>query len=224
MGKNMFDYQHPSRNGLKHKDYLIKVTGEGIIAVQPDTATINLGVVTEGKELIETQQQNSLISTKVINSLSHLGIPKKDLQTSDYRIESDYDYEQGKQIFRGYKITHILQVKMEDLSLIGKVVDTAVQNGVNYVANVQFTIKNREDVYQKALSTALINAIEKAKAIATTLGVTLVPTPLQVVESGRDVHPLYNQPAAFVKGIPSTSLEPGQLLIKAYIAAEFKYY
>lgn len=220
----MYEFQHPNRNGLHHKGHLIKVTGEGEIAVQPDMATINLGVVTEGKELLTAQQQNSLNFTKIINSLLNLGIPKKDLQTFDYRIESDYDYDQGKQIFRGYKITHLLQIKIEDLSMIGKVVDTAVQNGANYVANVQFTVKNSEAVYQQALSSALINAIEKAKAIAATLSVTLVSTPILVVESGKDVHPLYNQPAAFVKGMASTQFEPGQLLIKANISADFRYY
>jgi len=219
----MYEYQQPNRNGLPRKGHLIKVTGEGELSVQPDSASINLGVLTENKVLIPAQQQNSLEVSKVINSLLSLGIAKNLLQTFDYRIDSDYDFDQGKQIFRGYKITHILQVKIEDLSLIGKVVDTAVQNGVNYVSNVQFTAKNKESFYQQALSIALINAIEKAKAIANTLKVTLIPTPILVIEGGNVVQPLFNQPGTFVKGISSTQFEPGQLLVKASISAEFHY-
>ena len=129
------------RNNLTMRNNIIKVNGEGEIAVQPDTATVNLGVVTESKELMEAQQQNSIIANKVINALIALGIDKNQIQTVDYRIEPEYDYSSGQQIFRGYKITHILQVKIDDLSIIGKVVDTAVENGANYVANVQFHIK-----------------------------------------------------------------------------------
>lgn len=220
----MYEYQLPNRNGHPRKGHLIKVTGEGELAVQPDTAQVNLGVITESKELIAAQQQNSLEGSKVINSLLSLGIPENQIQSFDYRIESDYDFEQGKQIFRGYKITHILQVKVEDLALIGTVVDTAVKNGVNYVSNVQFTVKNKDSFYQQALSFALNNAIGKAKAIANTLKVTLIPTPVLVIEGGNVVQPLYNQPGTFVKGISSTQFEPGQLQVKASLTAEFNYY
>jgi uncharacterized protein YggE len=113
-------------------------------------------------------------------------------------------------------------VTIEDLSMIGNVVDLAVQNGVNYVSNVQFTSKNKEAIYQQSLSKALINAIEKAKTIATTLKVTLIPIPTLIVEGGNIVQPLH-QPGTFVLGVSSTQFEPGQLLIKATVSAEFRY-
>lgn len=220
---SLYQYLPPNRNGLHHKGHLIKVTGEGELLVQPDSASVNVGVITENKELITAQQQNSVEVTKVINSLHGLGIPQNQLQTFDYRIESDYDYDQGKQIFRGYKITHLLQVKIEDLSMIGKVVDTAVKNGVNYVSNVQFKVKNKDSLYQQALALALNNAIEKAKTIAGTLNVTLIPTPTLVMEGGDTNQPFHHHAETFVKGVNSTQFEPGQIVVKASISAEFHY-
>lgn len=219
----MYNYHPLIRNGLPPRDHLIKVSGEGEMAIQPDSASVNLGIITESKQLITAQQQNSLEVTKVINSLISLGISKNNLQTFDYRIESDYDYDQGKQIFRGYKISHILQVKIEDLSLVGKIVDTAVQNGVNYVSNVQFTVKNKASFYQQALVLAVNNATEKAKTIADTLNVTLIPTPRLIVEGESNVQPVYNQPGAFMKGAASAQIEPGQIIIKAEVIAEFHF-
>jgi uncharacterized protein len=203
---------------------LIKVRGEGEITVQPDTASVNIGVVTEGKELIGAQQQNSMAANKVIDSITKLGIDRNQIQTLDYRIESDYDYDQGKQIFRGYKITHNLQVRIEDLSIIGKVVDTAVQNGANYVANVQFTTRYKESYYQQALTVALNNASNKAKTIANTIRVTLNPTPILVTEGGEMIQPIEIQQAAFTKAASSTQIQPGQLIIKASIAADYRYH
>ena len=219
----MYIQNHGQSNILNQRDYLIKVRGEGEIAVQPDTASVNLGVVTESKELIEGQKQNSIAANKVIDSLIRLGIDRNQIQTFDYRIESDYDYDQGKQIFRGYKITHILQVKIEDLSIVGKVVDTAVENGVNYVSNVQFTAKNKDSFYKQALILAVNNATEKAKTIASTLNVTLLPIPILIVEGGSTVQPLFNQPGTFVKAMASTQLEPGQIIVKADVIAEFQF-
>jgi uncharacterized protein len=219
----VYDYQLPFQYRKPPKGHLIKVTGEGEVAVQPDLASVNVGVITEGKELIGAQQQNSISVTKVINSLLSLGIDNKLIKTFDYRIESVYDFDQGKQIFRGYKITHILQVQIEDLSLIGKVVDTAVQNGANYVANVEFTSRNKESYYHQALTLAVNNAIAKAKTIASTLSVTLNSTPVLVVEGGSPVQPYESMQVTYLKGVNTTQLEPGQLLIKANISAEFQY-
>jgi uncharacterized protein len=220
----MYIQSHGQSNILKQRSYLIKVRGEGEIAVQPDTATVNLGVVTESKELIEGQKQNSMDANKVIDSLIRLGIDRNQIQTFDYRIESDYDYDQGKQIFRGYKITHILQVKIEDLNIIGKVVDTAVENGANYVANVQFTTRYKESYYQQALTMALNNASNKAKTIANTLRVTLNPTPILVIEGSNTIQPYESQQFALAKVSSTTQIQPGQLIIKASVAAEYKYH
>jgi len=211
------------RNGRSHKGHLIKVSGEGELAVQPDSASVNLGIISEDKQLITAQQQNSAEATKVIDSLITLGIPKNHIQTFDYRIESEYDFDQGKQIFRGYKITHILKVIIDDLSIIGNVVDTSVQNGVNYVSNVQFTAKNKDLFYQQALVLAVNNATEKAKTIASTINVSLIPTPILIVEGGSTVQPVFNQSATFVKGMASTPLEPGQIKVRADVIADFKF-
>lgn len=202
---------------------IIKVRGEGEIAVQPDTVSVNLGIVTDSKELIDAQQQNSMAANKIIDNLIRSGIVKNHIQTFDYRIEPEYDYNQGTQIFRGYKITHILQVKIEDLTNIGKVVDTAVQNGANYVANVQFTTSHKEYYYQHALTIALNNANNKARTIANTLRVTLNPTPILVIENGDIIQPYESQQLTFAKITSNTQIQPGQLIVKASVSAEFKY-
>ncbi|MED1468192.1 SIMPL domain-containing protein [Bacillus salipaludis] len=216
----MYRYQQPERIG---KNHVIKVTGEGELAVQPDIANVNLGVMTENRVLMEAQQQNSEAVNKLIQSLLSLGVPQKNLQTFDYRIDSEYDFDQGKQTFRAYKVTYILKVKLEDLTSIGRVIDTAVQNGANYVANVQFSLKNQDGIYQKALSLALTKAIEKAKTIANTLRVTLNPTPNLVIEGGTLPPSILNPQMTYVKGISSTQFEPGELIVKATISAEFEY-
>jgi len=218
----MYPYLPPHRSGLLHKGHIIKVTGEGELEIPPDLASVKLGVIMEGKELIAAQQQNTVEMTKVINELRALGIPQDHLQTFDYRIESEYDYDQGKQLFRGYKITHLLEVKIEELSLIGKVVDTAVQNGANYVSNIQFTVKNKESYYLKSMVLALNQAIEKARTIAATINATLIPTPSLVMENESTVQPFYHPTESFAK-ISSTQFEPGQIKVKASISAEYHY-
>lgn len=80
-------------------------------------------------------------------------------------------------------------MNIDDLSTVGNVVDTAVQNGANYIANVQFTAKSKESYYNQALSMALKNAGEKAKTIANTINVSLFVTPVLVTEGGGQFSP-----------------------------------
>lgn len=202
---------------------LLEVTGEAEMAVTPDLASIHLGVVTENKDLLPAQRQNAAEMAKVIQSLTQLNIPKNNIQTFDYRMDSEYDFEQGKQHFRGYKVTHLLQVKIEDLANIGKVIDTAVQNGANYVANVQFMSKKTTDIYEQVLANAVLNAIKKAAAISAVLRVQLNPRPLSVIEGSGISTPSFTQPGSYVKGISTTQIEPGQLTLKATITAKFQY-
>ncbi|AZU63281.1 SIMPL domain-containing protein [Neobacillus mesonae] len=220
----MYNYRPQNQFGPpRQKWFVMKVNGEGTVEVRPDSASVNLGVITENKELIAAQKENTKKSTSVINSLVSQGISHERIKTFDYRIDSDYDYIEGKQIFRGYKVTNILQVKIEDLSIVGKVVDEAVQSGVNYVSNVHFTVKNKDLYYKQALQLAINDCIEKAKTIGSTLNVHLIPTPSLIVESGTTVQPLTHQPETLVKGISSTQFEPGQIEVKANIMAEFQY-
>jgi uncharacterized protein YggE len=218
-------HRQPTVPANTHHQPFLEVSGEGEMILPPNLAKVNLGVMTEGKDVIRTQQQNANEINKVIGSLLSMGISKNQLQTFDYRIDSEYDFDQGKQIFRGYKVTHLLQVKIEELAMVGKIIDTAVKNGANYVANVQYTVKNRESVYLQALSAAIINASQKAQTIAGTLEVHLNPMPISVKEvSGEGPRPLVNQ-VSYVKGFSSTStqFEPGEITIKATITAKFLY-
>lgn len=64
----------------------------------------------------------------------------------------------GKQIFRGYKITHLLQITTDHVAQTGNLVDTAVSNGANNVTSIQFTIAHPEFYENQALSLAIQNA------------------------------------------------------------------
>lgn len=201
----------------------IRVKGEGTVTTRPDMATAIVGVSTEQKDVAAGQQQNARESSRVVNALLGLGIPAGNIRTSDYRIESLYDYKEGMQIFRGYKITHLLQVKMDDLEKAGAVVDTAVRNGANYVSDIQFTTSKQDAYYKEALGLAVQNAYEKAQTIGTSLGVKLNPVPISVIEGHDYPRPVPEYHTPMVKGISTTQLQPGKLTIEAMVTSEYTF-
>jgi uncharacterized protein YggE len=194
----------------------IEVLGEGTVAAAPDRALIILGAVTEGMDLQKVQSENAQIVTNIIQSLQELNMPRENIQTNDYRIEIQYDYPDGQQIFKGYKVTHLLQITLDEVDQTGNVVDTAVSHGANTVSSIQFSIVQKERFETQALSLAIQNARHKAVAISHTLGASISPLPSKVQELSSGTEPIPFRRALQADSMV-TPIEPGQLTIHAAV-------
>ncbi|SHJ72340.1 hypothetical protein SAMN05444401_3705 [Clostridium amylolyticum] len=205
---------------VKEEEGKITVVGSGTVPVIPDTAIINIGVVTEGSNLQEVQQENAATTTKVVNSLLSFNIPRENIQTSFYNIEPRYDYKDGTQIFRGYRVTNMLTVKVKSLNDIGAIIDSTVKSGANRIDNITFTVENPSAFYNEALRLAVKNAENKALTIANTLMVQLIKTPIKVTEES-PVVPINEY--SMIKASAETPVLPGQITITAKITAIYEY-
>lgn len=213
-------YVYPTYHAVSPFSYkclpTIEVLGEGTVAVTPDRALVILGAVTEGTVLQMVQSENAEIVTSIINSLLNLNIPRENIQTNDYRIEILYDYQDGNQIFRGYKVTHLLQITIDRVDQTGIVLDTAVSHGANTVTSIRFSILQREKYENQALSLAIQNARQKAETIANTVGASIAQLPSKVQELPRSTGPIPFQ-ASFPSDSIATPIEPGELTVYAAV-------
>jgi uncharacterized protein len=203
----------------------MKVFGNSKQSIQPNVAEIRLGVEVRDQELSTAQQENARKIQQIIASLVKLGISQANIQTIDYHIYPQYDYVDGSQQFKGYQVTHLLSISIENLPQIGKVIDTAVQNGANRVSNIEFTVIDMETHYQHALKAALQNALIKAQTIANAMGLTLDSVPIKILEQITSLPPTQQHvftDTGVVAGV-STSIEPGRLEIKAKVEVTFQY-
>ncbi len=201
----------------------LKVSGQGTISVTPDQALITLGVITESMKLKDAQEENATTMTRVIAGLEQMGILKENIQTVIYRIDTLYDYQDGTQIFRGYRVNHQLQVKINQVESTGQVVDLAVSLGANTVSTIEFTVAQPEIYYHHALQKALHSATQKALTLTAQLPVILQPIPYKVEE----VSDLPSPPVPFVTPMlakaEATPIQPGEITITSNITAYFYY-
>jgi uncharacterized protein len=202
----------------------LTVTGEGTVSVAPDQAVITIGVINESQNLSAAQKENADKTAAVIQALMSLGIPQTDIQTSVYRIDPQYNYENGQQIFRGYRVENQLQVTVKDISRTGQVIDQAVANGANFVSSIQFTVSDTNEPYNRALTIAIQNAHQKAMTIARTMGVSLQPVPIVVQELSQAAppRPIPFQ-AAMLAQTAETPIQPGENKITATVKVEYTY-
>ncbi|WP_179298707.1 SIMPL domain-containing protein [Evansella halocellulosilytica] len=200
----------------------IVVYGEGVVSAQPDEANITVGIISDGETLQETQEENSTTSANVISALLQLGIPEENIQTVAYRVDMQYDYIDGQQVFRGYRVNHQLQITIENIEQTGLVVDTAIANGANSVSNIQFSLSDPSEKYSEALRLAIRSAENKANVIADEQNLSLDPTPKKIDELKEDdiVRPFQPTLLAQAEAAP---IQPGTLQIKARVKLTYSF-
>jgi uncharacterized protein YggE len=211
-----------SYNKEEHSSSFRKMilTGRGQVTVTPDLAALRLGVQTTGDNVTAAQAENTESSRNVINSLRQLGIT--DIRTVQYQINKLYDYEDGRQIDRGYQVRNILEIRTDRMEDVGNVIDTAVYHGANTVESITFDVEDPSLYYQQALNLAVEDAMQKADAIAAGLQISFQPVPVLITESTGAPIPFRTAYAAR-EGSFSTPVEPGNMQIEANVTVEFVY-
>jgi len=206
----------------------ITVQGTASITCEPTIAYVNIGVATFDKEASKAQDDNAEKMNRVYDALDGLGIAKEKIKTVSYYIypRYDYDYDDNTSDLIGYDVTNSIQVTVEDLDLVSKVLDMTVEEGVNQASSISFAITDQEneDKYLEALAIAVKNAEAKATALAAASGVT-VDKPLQIIE-GSETHaiPLYSYAAdAMMESAGATPISGGELKVVANVTLVYSY-
>lgn len=206
--------KHYNDNNIHNKT--MTLTGQGQVTAVPDIAEIRLGVQTTGANLTGIQTDNARVTQSIIQALQRMGV--NNIKTNQYTIDKLYDYENGRKIDRGFSVINILEIKTNNLDMVGTIIDTAVNLGANVVELISFDVANKEYYYQQALNLAVKNAIQKSRSIAMNLNVSQEPIPVNIIENS--IMPLQRSRYEFASATP---IIPGSLLVEASVTVDFEY-
>jgi hypothetical protein len=194
----------------------ITVSGEGKVSGEPDLALITVGVSTLRPSVAEARDAAATALTAVLDSMRANGVADDDLQTSQLSIYPEYDYDDGTQRLRGFRVSNTVTAKLRDIDRTSEVVDGAITAGGDEttIQGITFTIDNPESLRQQAREAAVADAKRKAETLAAASGVE-VGEPINITESGGYQPPIpYAERAVGaddLQGAPSTPIEPGEL-------------
>lgn len=213
---------HSNRH-TKNPYRTITTIGNGEVRVEPNYAELRIEVVTQSRDINEAQRENANIMNRVIRSLLQLNVAQEDIQTASFNIFPQYDYVEGRQVFRGYEVTNAISVKVRNVQEVGRVIDMAVQSGANRISSIEFKLENENMYYHQSLQMALLDAISKARTIAETLKLPYVPQPIEIVESSTEEPPVLYRAGAMTQESAQTPIEIGLISIKAKVTVNFQY-
>ncbi len=210
------------------KTDLFTVSGEGEATAVPDTAQINLGVTKSAATVESAKDQVNTAANDIIAGLKALGVEEKDVKTTNYSVNPNYDYATGSvEKINGYTVSQNLSVEVKEIDRANKVVDMAAEKGANQVGGIQFILADdkREELEKIARKDAIEKAKAKANDIASAAGIRLGKL-INVSESGTGVQPpIFYDTMALKAGNEArqdTELQPGENMIRVSVTLMYE--
>ncbi len=206
------------------KSNIISVSGKGEISFEPDIAFVAIGVsgiyqdVSKGQKEVNDSVNRFLAKTKGV-------IPADNISTERLNINQNYEYISGKRQFVGYNIDQQLKVKLDDVKLIGKIIDLAVESGLNNIGQIDFSSSKLDEYNQKALKLSLLDARKKAELIAGTMNVGKIKLK-HISEAGGSVQPLRQegfQMKALAVSDTATHFQVGDMKVGAQVNVIYEF-
>lgn len=209
----------------------ITVSGHGEIFAVPDTAEFTASVQETAKDVQSAQSAATAKVNAIDDYLKAQGIDEKDIQTTDYNVSPQYEYQNaacpaiansngtpvycppGKQVLTGYQVSETLTVKVRDTSKAGGLLSGVGEKGASQVSGLNFTIADQDAVNAQARDKAITDAKTKADALAKQLGVQLVRVTSFNENQGGVVYPMYAKAAGMTMdsaAAPAPAIETGQ--------------
>ena len=199
----------------------ITVNGEATIAAEPDQAQIDIGVTTQARSAPEASKENAERSNRVLAEVKKFLGKGDEAKTSGYAVMPNYRYPQGgKPEIVGYTASNTLRLRITNLNLVGRLIDTAMQSGANNVNRLVFTLKDQAAAQLDALRQASAKARAKADAIAAALDLKVVRI-VSVTEGERMIQPVYRDRqvlAARAEAAAPTPVEPGTVEVRSTVS------
>ena len=155
----------------------ISVSGEGLVRVQPDMATVRFGVVTLADHPQEAQRLNTEAAARAMNAVRALGLEEKNIRLETLRLQPHREWSDEKRRYeeKGFEAVRQVVVQIDDLDKLPELISRVVQEGANRLNEIAYDVKDREVARNEALTEAVNNARDKARLIARTLGEEIGP-------------------------------------------------
>jgi uncharacterized protein YggE len=209
----------PDHSGVIFPVQSIVVSGRGAAEATPDRALVTIGTEVTRPTAQEAQGRTSATMTEVLKQVAALGIPRERIQTIGISLYPQRRPPSGD--LSGYQAVQRAVVTVDDLALVGRVVDAAVAAGANLLDGVSFTLKDPAAARTRAFAVAVQDARSAANALAAAAGVTVTRV-IRIEETGAAV-PIVRGPMMQAAPEMSTPVLPGTLTVSVQIRAVFAF-
>ncbi len=152
----------------------ITVTGTGLVTLTPDIAYIYIGVQTQDASATVAMNDNNTRAAAIIAAIKNFGIADKDIQTTNFSIYPQQQYDNNGNITGIlYIVNNTVYVTVRDLTKLGDMLDATVQAGANSINSITFDVADKSAALSEARLAAVADARKQADELVGATGVKL---------------------------------------------------
>lgn len=146
----------------------LTVTGSCQLKELADLAQITLTAEHLEKEAAVATRKTTEQYNEVKRALEKLKIADLQLATTQYQVYEQKDWENNKNVFKGYRALMSLQATTKEVGKMGDIIKVAAEEGITNVSQLNMTLSQTKlrQMESKCLKEAMMNAQEKASALA----------------------------------------------------------
>jgi uncharacterized protein YggE len=162
----------------------ITVPGRGTVRIDPDVATIRLGVVVVRPTAADARTAAASTMESVLGALTGGGVERRDLRTTLVGLDAvrDYSSESGPRV-TGYQLTNAVEATIRAIESVGALIDEALAAGATSMDGLSFQLADPTAALDEARRRAVADARARATTLAAEAGVTLGAV-VDIVEGG----------------------------------------
>ena len=189
---------------------VVVTSGQATVTRPPDRAFVIFTTETRAPGPGDAQRQNAAAMTQVQQAVREAGVPAEAARTLGFNLREDVQWNAGKRVSQGYVVTNSLEVRVDDLLNLGRLLDRAVAAGANGVGGIRFDLKDRAAAEREALRLAVADARARAEAAASGAGLH-VDQVIRIEESGPRAGPPVPVMRMAAASAETTPVSPGQI-------------
>ncbi|NKF49857.1 oxidative stress defense protein [Shewanella sp. WXL01] len=201
----------------------LETVGSSEILVSPDMAEIVVAVRVEAANAKQAKAESDKAVAAFVSKLKQAQIATNDIASANLNLRAQYHYdkENGRQL-TGYEAHRDITVTVRDLNILNELLDSALEQGINHVNQINLKSSKEAQYKQQARELAIKDAREKAQAIAKSFG-TQVQGVWQVRYHDYQVPKRHTEMRAMADaGAINQSYQQGQIAITDTIEAIFR--
>jgi uncharacterized protein YggE len=152
----------------------ITVSGSGRASGAPTVVFLELGSNVEAQTVAAAREAAATAMQGVLNSLKSNGVEERNIQTSQFSVQPQYDFANQTRTLRGYRVQNVVTAKITRIDTAGKIIDDAAAAGGNavIVQSIRFAIGDPTELQQTARELAVKQAAQRADELARHSGVS----------------------------------------------------
>ncbi|NIM48722.1 MAG: DUF541 domain-containing protein [Gemmatimonadales bacterium] len=152
---------------------VIAAVATGEVHLPPEYAILYITVEAreDRAEAAAARMQRDL--AVVLDTLTALGLPRDSIATTSYGVRQDWDFERNQS--RGYHVSSLVRVTVQDLRQLGPVLDGVIAAGASRTSPLEYGVTSPREGRDEALRRAVAGVRRDAEVMAAAVGGKLGP-------------------------------------------------